>query len=46
MADAESWHNAILYQPNEEMQILLPENASCQAVRAFLNVRIYSGLSK
>lgn len=40
MADAESWHNAVLYQPNEEMQILLPENASCQAVRAFLNVRI------
>lgn len=37
----EPWNNdAQLYQPYEAEQILLAENASCLAVKAFLNVNI------
>lgn len=34
LADSESWQNAIRYQPNEQMQILLPEMSSSTASAA------------
>lgn len=43
---AEPWSNdAVLYQPYEVEQILLAENASCLAVKAFLNVNKPSAMS-
>lgn len=36
---AEPWNDdAVMYQPYEVEQILLAENASCLAAKAFLNV--------
>ncbi|XP_053664773.1 metaxin-2 [Anopheles marshallii] len=38
-ADMKDWpRNAVLYQPYEEEQILLAENASCLAVRTYLKM--------
>lgn len=38
----EPWSDAKLYQPYEAEQILLAENASCLAVKAYLNVKHHS----
>ncbi|KAM6467522.1 metaxin-2 isoform 2-T2 [Liasis olivaceus] len=39
IAAAEPWpQNAVLYQPLKEEQILLPDNAACLAVQAFLQM--------
>lgn len=39
-AEEEPWNDAKLYQPYEAEQILLAENASCLAVKAYLNVSL------
>lgn len=43
---AEPWSNdTVMYQPYEVEQILLAENASCLAAKAFLNVNTSIALS-